>query len=271
MNARLLTKREYERIKQHIPKHSKIGRPRCDELKTLSGIVYVLSSGCSWRDLPETYGTRATVHRRFQELERLGVWEKIFMESIKYRVKRKKLRLSHVSVDSSTIPALCGGDLIGFNGHKRILGTKIHAVVDKKGFPIALMLSPANNNDGTKFIPVMKLIRHFMGNGFTKKIGTAHADGGYNTCEIREFLESLGIKIKIPHKASKSYKSGGRKKKGKAKQDKKADDKRWVVERFFAWLKNRFRRIRTRYEIKSENYFAFFQLASALRNWRGFG
>jgi putative transposase len=39
--------------------------------------------------------------------------------------------------------------------------------------------------------------------------------------------------------------------------------KRWVVERTFSWL-NRYRRLLTRWEKKSENYLAFLHLACAI-------
>ena len=39
--------------------------------------------------------------------------------------------------------------------------------------------------------------------------------------------------------------------------------KRWVVERFFSWIQH-FRKVETRYEIKSENFLGRVELASIM-------
>lgn len=46
--------------------------------------------------------------------------------------------------------------------------------------------------------------------------------------------------------------------------------RRWKVERLFAWLKKRFRRIGTRWERKSANYLGFLHLACAVISLRYF-
>jgi len=42
-------------------------RPRKDDLQILSGIFYVLITGCQWKALPRCYGAPSTVHDRFQD------------------------------------------------------------------------------------------------------------------------------------------------------------------------------------------------------------
>jgi len=46
---------------------------------------------------------------------------------------------------------------------------------------------------------------------------------------------------------------------------------RYVVERFFAWLKNGFHRIRIRYKRIADNYLAFVNIASIMMYWRVLG
>jgi len=46
---------------------------------------------------------------------------------------------------------------------------------------------------------------------------------------------------------------------------------RFVVERFFAWLKNGFHRTRIRYERIADNYLGFVYLASIMMYWRILG
>jgi transposase len=53
---------------------------RCSEVddrRVLNGIFWVLGSGASWRDLPETYGPRTTCNNRFVRWRRAGVWDQV--------------------------------------------------------------------------------------------------------------------------------------------------------------------------------------------------
>jgi len=63
------------------PASPKGGRPRVDPRPCLEGIIWVLTSGARWKDLPERYPSPATCWRRFQEWTRdgrfLAAWEKL--------------------------------------------------------------------------------------------------------------------------------------------------------------------------------------------------
>jgi transposase len=44
----------------------KLGRPRKDDRKTMSGIFYLLITGCQWKALPRFYRAPSTVHDDFR-------------------------------------------------------------------------------------------------------------------------------------------------------------------------------------------------------------
>ncbi|MGW2179782.1 transposase [Streptomyces sp. NPDC001732] len=49
-----------------------------DERAVFVAVVYVLTSGCAWRQLPETFGVSpATAHRRFTAWTRAGLWRRL--------------------------------------------------------------------------------------------------------------------------------------------------------------------------------------------------
>jgi len=73
-----LTNKQWNKIKKYIPLHSKTGRPRADDRKTLNGIIYVLRTGCQWYFMPEKYGSYKTCHRRLKQWQEKGYWENIF-------------------------------------------------------------------------------------------------------------------------------------------------------------------------------------------------
>ena len=59
------------------PRPQRRGRPRADDRRTLDAILYVQRTGCAWADLPAELGDEATAHRRWQEWQAAGLWERI--------------------------------------------------------------------------------------------------------------------------------------------------------------------------------------------------
>lgn len=49
-----------------------------DARAVFTAIVYVLTSGCSWRDLPPSFGVAfQTAHRRFGQWTKAGLWRRL--------------------------------------------------------------------------------------------------------------------------------------------------------------------------------------------------
>ncbi len=51
-----LTDEQWERIRPLLPPPARTGRPRADDRKVLNGILYVLRTGCAWKEMPQEYG-----------------------------------------------------------------------------------------------------------------------------------------------------------------------------------------------------------------------
>ena len=52
--------------------------PRVDDLRVISGIIFVLKAGCRWQDAPKEYGPHKTLYNRFVRWSKMGVFNKIF-------------------------------------------------------------------------------------------------------------------------------------------------------------------------------------------------
>jgi len=122
-------------------------------------------------------------------------------------------------------------------------------------------MSSANQHDATRFVDVMESISDHLD---TKKIKSVYADKGYDSKIIREYLKSKNIVPCIPFRNFKTNNN-------QINNQNNYNKTRFVVERFFAWLKNGFHRIRIRYERKSENYLGWIHIASIMRYWRVLG
>jgi transposase len=54
------------------------GRPRVDDRAVFAGVVFVLTSGSSWRQLPVSFGVAApTAYRRFMEWSQSGLFARL--------------------------------------------------------------------------------------------------------------------------------------------------------------------------------------------------
>jgi len=108
MKYRELTDNQWNMVQSHLPKPAKTGRPRCDDRTTINGIIYVLTSGCRWEEMPRKYGSKSTAHLRLQTLQQEGIWKKILSGIIKSANSSGKLNLQKISIDSSSISAKNG-------------------------------------------------------------------------------------------------------------------------------------------------------------------
>ena len=72
-------RRDPEKVYQHKPGQ---GRPPLPARSVLEGIFYVLRTGCQWKAVPKEYGSGSTIHRRFQEWQRAGFFERIWAKGL---------------------------------------------------------------------------------------------------------------------------------------------------------------------------------------------
>jgi transposase len=127
-------------------------------------------------------------------------------------------------------------------------------VVDRQGMPLAVTLSAANVNEGTRLaetLDAIEPIKRPCGRP-RQRPAKLHADKGYDSAANRRALQRRGVIPRIARRGIESSEKLGR--------------HRWVVERSLAWL-NQFRRLRIRYERRADIHLAFLYLGCALICW----
>ena len=77
----MLPSDQFERMKRHFPYPN--GVARVDDLRVISGIIYVIKNGLRWSDAPAGYGPHKTLYNRFVRWSRKGVFNKIFAALVK--------------------------------------------------------------------------------------------------------------------------------------------------------------------------------------------
>lgn len=73
-----LSEAQMDRLRPFFPRSH--GRPRVDDRRVLSGIVFVNRNGLRWRDAPEAYGPAKTLYNRFTRWGRMGVWARMLAD-----------------------------------------------------------------------------------------------------------------------------------------------------------------------------------------------
>jgi len=130
------------------------------------------------------------------------------------------------------------------------LTTKIHALVDAKGLPVALKLTPGQAHDGRSADDMLETV----GKG-----QTLIADAGYHSDRLRAEMKRRKAKCCIKPMPNWNRKYRPRK---------AVYSRRNHVERFFNRIKH-FCAIATRFEKNPDNYLALVKL-SAARIWMRF-
>jgi hypothetical protein len=73
-----LTDERWDRIAQLLPPQKpERGRPNKEHRTILTGMLWVVRTGASWRDLPDEFGPWQTIHTRYQRWRKAGIWQQI--------------------------------------------------------------------------------------------------------------------------------------------------------------------------------------------------
>jgi transposase len=126
------------------------------------------------------------------------------------------------------------------------------AIADATGLPVAACLASASPHEVR--LAEAALDSLFINRLPEKLIG----DKAYDSDQLDEkLLKKHGVELIAPHR------HGRKKPKTQDGRNLRRYQRRWKVERLFAWLQN-FRRLVVRYERHADNFLAFLQLACSV-------
>lgn len=93
-----LTEAQLDRLRPFFPKSH--GRPRVDDLRVLSGIIFINRNGLRWCDAPKEYGPAKTLYNRWKRWGEMGVFARI-MEGLACEASEPKT----VMIDATYLKA----------------------------------------------------------------------------------------------------------------------------------------------------------------------
>ncbi len=217
-----LTDAQWEIVEPMLPLIKEPGRiPKHPRRTIVDTILYVVRSGCSWRQLPADFPPWQTVYWQFQQWEKRQVTERI-LEELREQLRLAEGREPEPSagvMDSQSVKAAdtVGRDSRGYDAGKKINGRKRFIVTDTLGLLVVVCVMSASwqDRDGAK----TTLLSTYL----TTPIRHVFADQGFAGKLVDWAAETLNTTVEIVRKPADQ-------------QGFVVHPKRWVVERSLAWL-----------------------------------
>lgn len=194
---------------------------------------WMVKAACPWRLMPGDFPPWQAVEQQSKRWMAAGCFEAMvhdLRELVRVLAQRDP-RPSAAIYDGRTLQSSPeSGGRAGYDGYKRKKGSKVHMAVDTLGHLLALVVTPANEQERAQVAALSEQVQQVT----QSHVELAWVDSGYTGPEPAAAAAAHSIKLEVVKLAE-------------AKRGFVLLPRRWVVERSFAWLA-RFRRLSRDYE-----------------------
>jgi transposase len=217
--------------------------------EVFNGLRWLARAGAQWRMIPNDLPPWYTIYQQTQRWLKAGVFEAL-VEDLRMLLREIAERAPQPSAaifDSRTLQSSPeSGARAGYDGAKRRRGSKVHIAVDTLGQLLALLVTPANEQDRAQVAELAEQVQEVTG----ETVEVAFVDQGYTGDQPAADAEARGIRLEVVKLPI-------------AKRGFVLLPRRWVVERSFGWMA-RFRRLARDYERLPETLAGLHFLAFAM-------
>ncbi len=217
--------------------------------EVFNGLRWIVRAGASWRMMPNDLPPWFAVFQQTQRWIRAGVFEAVVsdLREVLRIADGRKAKPSAAIFDSRTLQSSPeSGARAADDGAKRRRGSKTHIAVDRLGNLLALLVTPADEQDRALVGELAEKVQAATG----EKVEIAFVDMGYTGEKAAQTAEAHGIRLEVVKMAE-------------ARKGFVLLPRRWVVERSFGWAA-RFRRLARDYERLPETLAGLHFLAFAV-------
>jgi transposase len=210
---------------------------------------WLTRSGAPWRYLPGDFPPWAAVYQQTQRWLAAGSFEAIVhdLRALLRAAEGRHVHPSAVILDGRTLQSTPeSGGRAGYDGYKKKKGSKVHMAVDTLGHLLALLVTPADEQERAQVAELAAAVQEATG----EHVEVAFVDQGYTGADAAQAAAGEGIRLEVV-------------KLPEAKRGWVLLPRRWVVERSFAWTA-RFRRLARDYERLQETLVGLHYVAFAI-------
>jgi transposase len=217
--------------------------------EVFNGLRWIARTGAQWRMMPNDLPPWSAVYQQTQRWLKAGVFEALVhdLRMLLREIAERAQQPSAAIFDARTLQSSPeSGARAGFDGHKRRKGSKVHIAVDTLGHLLALLVTPANEQERAQVAELAEKVQQATG----ETVEVAFVDQGYTGEQPAQAAEAQGIRLEVVKLPT-------------AKHGFVLLPRRWVVERSFGWMA-RFRRLARDYERLPETLAGLHFLAFAM-------
>lgn len=220
-----------------------------DLREVFNALRWLVRTGAHWRMMPHDLPAWPAVYQQMRRWLAAGVFEAIVQDlRVVLRVAAgREPTPSAAILDARTVQSTPeSGARAGYDGAKKRKGSKVHVAVDTLGHLLALVVTPANEQERAQVGQLAAAVQEATG----QSVQVAFVDQGYTGDEPAAAAATEGIRLEVVKLPD-------------AKRGFVLLPRRWVVERDFAWAA-RFRRLARDYERLAETLAGYHLLAFAM-------
>lgn len=217
--------------------------------EVFNGLRWLARSGAQWRMIPNDLPPWYTVYQQTQRWLNAGVFEDLVQDlrMLLREIAGRAPQPSAAIFDGRTLQSTPeSGARAGYDGHKRRKGSKVHMAVDTLGHLLALLVTPANEQERAQVAELAEQVQEATG----EAVEVAFVDQGYTGEQPAQDAAAQGMRLEVVKLPT-------------AKRGFVLLPRRWVVERSFGWMA-RFRRLARDYERLPETLAGLHFLAFAM-------
>jgi transposase len=217
--------------------------------EVFNALRWLARAGAGWRMMPHDLPPWSAVYQQYRRWERAGAFESVVhdLRRLLREIEGRAPEPTAAILDSRTLQSSPeSGGRAGYDGAKRRKGSKVHLAVDTLGHLLALLVTPANEQDRAQVAALAARVQEATG----ETVEVAFVDQGYTGDQPAADAAARGIRLEVVKLPA-------------ARQGFVLLPRRWVVERSHAWLA-RFRRLARDYERLPETLRGLHFLAFAI-------
>jgi transposase len=201
--------------------------------EVFNGLRWMTKGGATWRMVPHDLPPWHAIYDQTRRWFNAGVFDAVVQDFREFlrMTQGKEKDPSAVIFDGRTLQSTPeSGARAGYDGHKKKRGSKVHMAVDTIGHLLALLVTPANEQERAQVYELSERVQEVANDS----VDLAFVDQGFTGEDAQRDAAENGITLEVVRRPE------GRK--GFVLLP-----RRWVVERSFGWTA-RFRRLSRDFE-----------------------